>query len=134
MTSPPLTVPRARQVEPSIVSLDEADAAVAEQDIDAAGVVAPRRDRGEGRAAVLLADGDQVGVGDGRRRRSCPGVTLFGGQAVVNPAWLVLPSSHSAWPESGRSSAIAAGATGVLGDRSPGCRSGPGIGVAASGA
>ena len=39
-----------------------------------------------------------------------PGVTLLGGQAVVNPAWLVLPSSHSEWPESVRSSAIASGA------------------------
>ena len=64
MTSPPLTVPRARQIEPAHRALDEADAAVAEQDVDAAGVVAARRDRGEGRAAVLLADGDQVGVGD----------------------------------------------------------------------
>jgi hypothetical protein len=35
-----------------------------------------------------------------------PGVILLGGQAVVKRAWLVLPSSHSEWPESGRSSAI----------------------------
>ena len=33
------------------------------------------------------------------------GCTL-GGHAVVKPAWLVLPSSHSEWPESTRSSAF----------------------------
>ena len=53
MTSPPSDVPRARQVWPSTVLLDEPDAAVAEQDVHPAGVVAPRRDGRERRPAVF---------------------------------------------------------------------------------
>ena len=42
--------------------LDEADGAVAEQDVDPAGVVAPAGDGGERRAAAALALADQVEV------------------------------------------------------------------------
>ena len=62
MTSPPAIVPRARQVGAVDAVLDEPDAAVAEEDVDAAGVVAPGGDRREGRPALLLALAGEVEV------------------------------------------------------------------------
>jgi hypothetical protein len=47
MTSAPWTVPRDRQMFPETVDLTKWDATVGEQGIHTAGVIAPRRDRGE---------------------------------------------------------------------------------------
>ena len=78
-------------------ALDEPHRAVAEQGVHAAGVVAPRRDRREGRPAGLLALAREVQVGV-FAVRAARGSALFGGQAVVKPVWWTADSTHSLWP------------------------------------
>ena len=76
ITSPPATVPSPRQTNPSIVVLDEPHAAVAEQDVHAAGMVAARGDRRERRTADPLALAVDIDVG--RRIARPAGCLLVG--------------------------------------------------------
>ena len=62
--------------------LDRLHAAVGEEGVDAAGMVAPRGDRGVGRAAVVLVLGAHVAI----EGRGPAGDLVFGGKAVVKPS------------------------------------------------
>lgn len=104
MTSPPATVPNARHARPSMVLLmNRTEPSPIRaltppgwklRAVTAAKVGPPFSSR----IAIRSVSGTELPP-------KRPGVTWFGGQAVVNPVWLVLPSSHSECPESGRSSA-----------------------------
>ena len=83
ITSPPPTVPTARQVRQLIEDLIEVHAAVSEEGIDPPGMVAPGRDGRIGRAAVVLVLGAHVAV-EGRQPGRRPGIGgQGGGEAIV---------------------------------------------------
>ena len=70
MTSPPPMVPSERQVWKLIEFLMKWTQPSPKSGVDAAGVVAPRGDRGIGRAAVALVDRRHVAIGVGSGRET----------------------------------------------------------------